>query len=242
VDTFSAYVAGFFDGEGWVVIGRERKAGRSDVHRIAVYLTQRARYRDVLGRVQSEFGGTVSVRDTKIRATENWAEQADWHIHTREQIERFCLAVQPYCIVKAPQIAIALEFVQGFQASSAVRDSLGRIHGKHITTDELERRERLRMALKESNARGPLRTVRIERPTLDVQRLERAPTLQLGDRSTFRRGEALYNAKLTEDAVRAIRAAHAAGGVTLETLAIRYGVSPAAVRQVLRGLTWAHVT
>src|SRR5882672_7383591 len=127
MDTFAAYTAGFFDGEGWLVIGVERHDGRSDVHHIGLYITQRARHREVLDRIQARFGGVVTIRDTKIRGKENWAEQANWHIHTREQIQQFCRAVQPYCLVKARQIAIALEYGAEFTVGSPLRDGLGRI-------------------------------------------------------------------------------------------------------------------
>jgi hypothetical protein len=241
-DLFHAYTAGFWDGEGWLVIGLERKEGRTDVHRISVYITQRAQHREVLDRIQAEFGGKVTVRDTKIRASENWAEQADWHIHKRDQIERFCLAVRPYSIVKAPQIEIALEFVQGFSKSPVLRDGLGRVHGMSVSLEEVERRERLRLALKEANARGPVRTVKIERPPMRVQRIDHTATPFRGNASTVSRGESRYNATLTEEAVREIRAAHANGGITMEVLADRYGVSPAAIRQVIRRISWRHVT
>ena len=55
------------------------------------------------------------------------------------------------------------------------------------------------------------------------------------------RGEARYNARLTEDTVRAIRHAWAAGEVTKTGLARHYGVSLGAICGVIDGLTWRHV-
>lgn len=51
-------------------------------------------------------------------------------------------------------------------------------------------------------------------------------------------GEQHWAAKLTWADVRAIRAAYAAGGVTLATLAARYGVSQMTLSDVVRGRHW----
>lgn len=242
-DTFAAYAAGFFDGEGWVVISVEHgREGRSDNHHIGVYVTQRARHREVLDRLQKVFGGTISVRDTKIKGRENWAEQADWHIHTRPQIEAFCRAVQPHCIVKEKQIAIALEFVIDFAVSPNLRDDLGRIKGRSLTAEEVGRRERLRLALQVVNAKGPDRVVKIVRPARVVQHIDRSNEVVTANKATISRGEHRPLAKLTENDVRAIRSAYDAGGTTMDALAATYGVTSPAIRGVVRRLSWQHVT
>lgn len=66
------------------------------------------------------------------------------------------------------------------------------------------------------------------------QRLRLHPELAL-------RGEASPVAKLTEVAVREIRAAHAAGGISKRALGARYGVSDATIGFIVRRETWAHV-
>ena len=55
------------------------------------------------------------------------------------------------------------------------------------------------------------------------------------------RGEAASNAKLTEDDVRAIRAAPGGWGKNKE-LAIRYGVEARAIWSIRANKTWKHVT
>jgi hypothetical protein len=241
-DLFAAYAAGFFDGEGWVVIAVEPgKGNRSDVHRCAVYVTQRARHREVLDQLHASFGGLVTVRDTKIKGSERWAEQADWHIHTRPEIERFCRAVQPYCLVKAKQIAIALEYVCGFVVSPNVRDELGRVHGRALSAEEVARRERLRLELQVVNAKGPDRLVQIVKPPRAVAHRDRSAEVHVSSAATISRGEHRWNSRLTEDAVRALRARYAAGGVTMDVLAREYGVTNAAIRHAIRRLTWQHV-
>jgi hypothetical protein len=55
------------------------------------------------------------------------------------------------------------------------------------------------------------------------------------------RGSRHWNAKLTEDDVRRLRAERAAG-VTLADLHARTGLSKGALSMLLRGKTWTHVT
>lgn len=54
-------------------------------------------------------------------------------------------------------------------------------------------------------------------------------------------GERAPTAKLTEDQVRAIRAEHAAGGISQSELARRYGVRSGTLRNVVLGISWRHV-
>lgn len=53
------------------------------------------------------------------------------------------------------------------------------------------------------------------------------------------RGEKQWNSKLTEDDVRAIRAAHP--GEKQRALAEKFGVSPSMISAVVNGTTWRHV-
>lgn len=55
------------------------------------------------------------------------------------------------------------------------------------------------------------------------------------------RGETHPNSKLTEQAVRSMRAAHV-GGVQYKELAAKYGVSPMTVGQICRGESWGWLT
>jgi hypothetical protein len=56
------------------------------------------------------------------------------------------------------------------------------------------------------------------------------------------RGVQFYNAKLTDDTVRAIRAEYQTGSISHRKLAQRYGVSEPAIQHMLTGKTWRHVT
>ncbi len=190
---------------------------------------------------QAHFGGLVTVRDSKIRNSENWAEQADWHIHSRSDIERFCRAVQPYCVVKAVQIGIMLEYVTAFIVPPVRRDGLGRVHGMALLPEEVERREQLRLRLLEANARGSERTEQIVHQGRSAVRVAR-PRPIVEAPATVSRGEKHYKSILTEDAVRAIRAELAAGTTKKAELARRHGVSWSAINLIGTGKLWKHVT
>ncbi len=60
-------------------------------------------------------------------------------------------------------------------------------------------------------------------------------------RRANQKGECNPAAKLTDDAVRAIRARYRAGGVTQKALADEYGVRFQAISKVVRGDRWKHV-
>lgn len=69
-----------------------------------------------------------------------------------------------------------------------------------------------------------------------------------GDRSGRRKHPSAYPAgrgwpwaKLTDDAVRSIRARHAAGGVSYRQLAREYSVSKHTIYLVIKGLKWRHL-
>ncbi len=70
-----------------------------------------------------------------------------------------------------------------------------------------------------------------------------------GERAPFRRhpescprGEAHCRAKLTERQAQNIRKRFSAGGVTMAELARKYRMSYTAIRRIVRGLTWKHLT
>jgi hypothetical protein len=61
------------------------------------------------------------------------------------------------------------------------------------------------------------------------------------DLGTYQAGEQHTQAKLTEDAVRAIRARHAAGGVLQRELAEEHGVNVPTISGIVNRRTWRHV-
>lgn len=236
------YIAGFFDGEGSVSIVRNRAQGKSDYHKIVVHIGQRAKYRAVLDAICEKFGGTVAVRQQTFRIAAGWAEHADWQLQDKPGIDRFLRAMQPHCIIKARQITIGLEFVATFQQATNLRDALGRIRGKMLSANEIEHRERIRLAMRDANELGPPRVKPSTLPPLDIQHRQRMAEDLTPNVATVEHGTQRWNAKLTDEAVRAIRADFAAGGVSKSELARRYEVSDMLIGGIIRGTRWGHVT
>lgn len=166
---WNAYIAGFFDGEGSVSIARQRANGKADYHKVIVTLSQRAKHRDVLDRVASDYGGRVLVVSQKTRVSQNWAENAKWQLQAKSEIERFLSAIEPYVIVKREQVRLGLEFIRSFATGAALRDSAGRIQGKILPVEEIGRREQLRLQMLEANKLGPQRAKPSQLPPLSLE-------------------------------------------------------------------------
>lgn len=66
-------------------------------------------------------------------------------------------------------------------------------------------------------------------------------SLDMVAKSRQARGERNASSKLTEDAVREMRAAYDEGSISTVELAVQYGVSQAAAWNVVRRKSWAHV-
>lgn len=89
-----AYAAGFFDGEGCVSIS---KNGAIDIR-----ITNTAK--NVLVKLQTNFGGSITNRTQKINKT-----QYAYSLYGEEAIS-FLNSIKPYCIDKLPQINTILEY------------------------------------------------------------------------------------------------------------------------------------
>ncbi len=99
-----AYAAGFFDGEGSVVISLTKEG----YLRLEVSSSQNLP--PVLMWHENTFGG-------KVYHPRNHASQ--WKIHGKKAIP-FLITIQPYCIVKAPDIEEAINIWQAYHAGKDV--------------------------------------------------------------------------------------------------------------------------
>lgn len=139
-----SYIAGFFDGEGSVVLYR-RKSGwakRLD-YALLVHITNTNR--GVLDWVASVVGGCVylekSLDPTRRRPVYRW--------QATKNPAGFLRLIRPYVRLKKPQIDIAL----AFQETREVVGQPRRFRGG-VPAAVSERREELRSALHVANRRG----------------------------------------------------------------------------------------
>jgi hypothetical protein len=109
---FLAWCAGFFDGEGTIVIPRmidRRSPIIKERYTLGVMIYQTER--EPLDEIAVEFKGSISKLKTRVFSL---------HMSSR-QAREFLSAIRPYCRVKGPEIDIALEFAGTFIGRAKTR-------------------------------------------------------------------------------------------------------------------------
>lgn len=114
----NAYIAGLFDGEGWVTCAFRSKS-RAQRPSATIYIQMGiglTNYK-ILEALQKKFGGSIgNTRQRKITDKPYWL----WVLSTK-QIEKFIIAIEPYCIEKRLQIKLAKKFRKTIQIKSRCR-------------------------------------------------------------------------------------------------------------------------
>lgn len=130
-----AYIAGFFDGEGYIGIVKSQGL------RLLVSVTNTKGW--ILYWLKGMFGGSVCKGQ---RPSPNQKPIYVWTIVSREAVI-FLTAIQPYLRLKDEQAGLGLEFQE--------TKKWGTNNGKHPIADEiLEHRDFLRDRMMELNKRG----------------------------------------------------------------------------------------
>lgn len=140
-----AYLAGLFDGEGWVSIKRNTTYYRRATFTPTAEMTVREGW--LLERVQAQFGGTV--REQRSRSDEH-STYFKWHLSGTRQLIPFLEAVIPFLLLKQAQATLALDL--------AVRQNGG--SNRPISDDEWQWRERAYLRMRELNRKGRDKAVR----------------------------------------------------------------------------------
>lgn len=147
-----AYAAGFFDGEGAVMIWRRHSSGEIDkkgrpYHRLHVSITQTNKV--PLEWMQARFGGSIHVKN----ANPGTNEKPSWHWMCSSQAAIDMLVqIYPYVVMKRERIDVAIEFRQLVALNVAKGTK-----GWTAIDDELwSKREDCRNRLRKLNKRGLL--------------------------------------------------------------------------------------
>ncbi len=147
-----AYAAGFFDGEGAVMIWRRTGGKRADdglpYHRLHVRIRQCDRR--PLDWLAERFGGTVH-RSVNAKTATNSREAFDLCMSARSAAW-FLRTIRPYVIVKAERIDVALKFQVTMGTACGSKSVAGRNHA--LPPGIREQREAFRNELMRLNARG----------------------------------------------------------------------------------------
>lgn len=121
----AAYFAGFFDGEGCVLVHLRKTS-------MQCMLVVVNTHRGILDELQAAYGGNVKTRGSE---PSHRMQQYNWNI-CGEQAEVFARDILPHSIVKAPQLELFL------QARELMRPTNGGRHAP-LTLDELAARRDL---------------------------------------------------------------------------------------------------
>lgn len=108
-EIFLAWVAGFFDGEGSVIVEYSKSPESSRGWRTSLHATLTQTSLPCLELVQAKLGGTIKTSDNRTADTRRWAVQYIWSVRNQNAIE-FLQKIYPYSVVKKEQIGLALTY------------------------------------------------------------------------------------------------------------------------------------
>lgn len=134
------YVAGLFDGEGYVRISRWEKPNSKHI-RYQLYLGIGMTYLPVIKMLAKEYGGTVNqnrhdLRNPKARIQFTW-------ILASQKAASFLRRIEPYSIVKKDEIHIALRLQEHIDTNPYIPAGKNHEYERKSRTRILAYRERL---------------------------------------------------------------------------------------------------
>lgn len=107
--TFLAWAAGFFDGEGCVLVEMSKSPRSKGGHRFRLHATVTQTSLPCLHKYMEEFGGKIVTNEFTTPNGRRWSVQYRWSVRDAQAIE-FLAAIQPYSIVKYDEITVALDY------------------------------------------------------------------------------------------------------------------------------------
>ena len=106
---FLAWAAGFFDGEGCVIVEISKEKRCRHGFRTALHATVTQTSLPCLELFLKRFGGSIKTSDAKTPNGRRWAVQYTWVVRN-ENAAIFLREIQPYTVVKREQINVALKY------------------------------------------------------------------------------------------------------------------------------------
>ena len=103
------YLAGLFDGEGYISIKPEYKKGRTKFSPVLkMALTAKSAY--VLFEIRDMFGGYIYKRT--YSQGRNWNDSYYWDVHNFGIVEKVINYIRPYLILKKEQADLVYQLIQ----------------------------------------------------------------------------------------------------------------------------------
>ncbi len=148
---FLAWAAGFFDGEGCVMVEISKEKGCLHGYRTSLHTTVTQTSLPCLQLFLEKFGGSISTSQNRTPNGRRWAVQHRW-VARNETSLAFLKAIEPFVVVKKEQVQAALKY--------PMRSSDGRKYGNAsnpIPDDVMQARVALRTMLQ--NIRSSMKTL-----------------------------------------------------------------------------------
>lgn len=108
-DLFLAWAAGFFDGEGCVLVEMSKEKACRHGFRTALHATVTQTSLPCLELFICRFGGRVVTNEHTTPNGRRWAVQYRWSVKNQEAAS-FLRLIYPYVIVKKQQVEVALRY------------------------------------------------------------------------------------------------------------------------------------
>jgi hypothetical protein len=143
---FLAWAAGFFDGEGCVMVEMSKSKACLHGFRTVLHVTVTQTSLPCLQLHLEKFGGAIVTSENRTPNGRRWAVQHRWIVRNEDAIV-FLKAIEPYSVVKKEQIAAALQY--------PLRSPDGRKYGNKsnpIPEDVMQARVALRTMLQDIRA------------------------------------------------------------------------------------------
>lgn len=131
------YLAGFFDGEGCIVIDKDRRK-KSPNYQLVARIKLAAHQSSVLYEFLKRFGGNIYNHKAYVTFYYSAKAQKSWRVNGQFAYS-FLLTISPFLVLKKPQAELAMEFYTSkFNRS-----------GTAVLPEETEKRENFYRKLQE---------------------------------------------------------------------------------------------
>lgn len=108
-EIFLAWTAGFFDGEGSVIVELSKSVKCQFGYRTSLHATVTQTSIECLNRIKDVFGGSIKTYEFTCPNSSRWAVQYTWVVRNEAALS-FLKKIEKYSIVKKEQIGVALNY------------------------------------------------------------------------------------------------------------------------------------
>ena len=104
-----AWAAGFFDGEGCVLVEMSKEKECRHGYRTSLHTTVTQTSVPCLQLFLERFGGSIVTTENKTPSGRRWAVQYRWSVRNEKALQ-FLQAIEPFAVVKKEQVQEALKY------------------------------------------------------------------------------------------------------------------------------------